>query len=119
MQACLENARLPVVMSKKKPKNQAKAVKLTGYNSIQRSIILNVDDQRVTQSRRSWMARSCGQVPSWMPSKMMLRSSLRREPDLRQIATIALVLETGLAESTLAYLVRASGGRLADDSMTG
>jgi hypothetical protein len=54
-----------------------------------------------------------------MPSKMMLQSSLQREPDLRQIATIALVLETGLAESASAYSVRASEGRLADDSMTG
>jgi len=32
---------------------------------------------------------------------------VRQEPDLRQIATIALVLEMGLAESASAYSVRA------------
>jgi hypothetical protein len=49
---------------------------------------------------------------------MILRSSFRREPDLRQIATIALALEIGFVESASAYSVSAGEG-LPEDCMTG
>jgi hypothetical protein len=76
--------------------------------------MLYVEDQRVTQSRRSWIARRSGQVPSWMPSIIVLRSSVRREPDFRQMATIDLVLETGLVRRASAYSIISEEGITAD-----
>lgn len=45
---------------------------------------------------------------------MILRSSVRREPDLRQIATIDLALEMGFVRRASAYSLRSAEG-LVDD----
>ncbi len=119
-QACLRNVQLPVDPShvKKLLYYIKDRIKLMGYSSMQWSTILYVEDQHMTQSWRSWMTRSSGHIPSQMPSAMIFWSSTQHEPDLRQIATIDRVLETGLVQRASAYSTR-SGEEVVDDRMTG
>ena len=79
-----------------------------------RSIILNVDDQRVSQSRRSCKTRTwpsgVGHEAVAFPFSIRALRSARRWPDLRQIAMISRVLLIGFDPRAAAYRSSSSLG---------
>ena len=86
---------------------------------------MNVDDQRVSQSRRSCKIRilpsGVGHEDVSFPFAMTALSSARRWPDLRQIAMISRVLLMGFEARAAAYCLSSSFGAdgLGPDRMMG
>ncbi len=86
---------------------------LTGYNSMSRSIILNVEDQRVSQSRRSCTSRMTVSEPQALvslPVAMSFCKPSRRWPDFRHVATIFRVHPTGSDSTAVAYCISSKLG---------
>ena len=97
---------------------------LTGYSLINRSIILYVEEQRVSQSRRSCTSRmtvSGPQVLVLLPIAMSFCRFSRRWPDFRQAATISRQRPTRSDSTALAYRTRSGSGfkGSAEVAMTG